>query len=190
MRKGEQEAASSPYAGHLAARLPGLWQAAFVTAMSALVVGYWTRPLNSGAEPLANGTISRMAEVTPQDVSAALDTMSGTREQLAQFREQKPCSRRLAWLTISAGSDRAAGKIRLQSGNYISPAYDITAAPVRIALPYPAPYGSGHGTIAVLGTTADALVALTPSWHVPTGGSLHARDVTWIPASTCPGENK
>jgi hypothetical protein len=168
------------------ARRPGAWQALVIVAVSALAVGYWARPGDntSSAAPAVN--ISRVAEVAPQDVTAALGTVEGSPEQVARFREREACSRRLAWVTIRRSPGQPAGRIRLQSGTYFSPAFDLTDAPVRVGLPYPAPYATGHGTISVLGTTADAIVALTPAWHVAAQSGLQAREVTWTPLGDCP----
>jgi hypothetical protein len=190
MPKDEQTRASLPGARSTSAGLPGTWQAVAVAALSALVFGYWARSGVNAPGAAAAANVSRVAEVAPQDVTAALDTMSGSHEQLAQFREREACSRRLAWVTIMRSPGQPPGRIRLQSGAYLSPAFDLTDAPVRVALPYPAPYATGHGMISVLGTTTDAIVALTPPWRVPAQEGLHAREVTWTPSGDCPGTNK
>ena len=171
------------------AALPGAWQALAVTALTALVVGYWARP-GANASEAAASNVSRVSEVAPGDVAAALDTVAGSPEQLAQYRERDACSCQLAWVTIMRSPNQPSGRIRLQSGAYVSPAFELTDAPVRVALPYPAPYAAGRGTILVLGTTSDAVVALTPAWHVPAQGGLHARAVSWTPMAVCPGGSK
>ena len=121
------------------------------------------------------GDISRVAEVAPQDIPAALETIEGTPQDLARFKAQDACKARLAWVTILHAPGQPTGRIRLQSGHYFSPAFTLTDVPVRVALPFPAPYPIGRGTITVLGTTTDAIVALTPPWHVPAQGTVHAQ---------------
>jgi hypothetical protein len=170
------------------ARVPGAWQAAAIAALSALLFGYWAASADKAVG--ASAAVSRIADVAPQDVSAALETIAWSPEQLARFREREACGRRLAWVTIAHGPGQPPGRIRLQSGTYTSPAFEITDAPVRVALPYPAPYETGHGAISVIGTTTDAIVALTPPWHVPVQDGLHAQDVTWTPVAGCPTANK
>ena len=169
------------------ARVPGAWQAAVIAALSALLVAYWARQDESAPRPEQEGSVSRVAGVAPQDMAAALNTVAETNRQLAQFRERDACGRLLAWVTIVRAPGQAPGRIRLQSGSYISPAFDLMETPVRVALPYPAPYATGHGVISVLGATAAAVVALTPPWHVPARAGEETRAVTWTPAAACPG---
>ncbi len=190
MPKEEETRASLPGVRDRPARLPGAWQAMMIAALSALVIGYWARSNDTASRAAAAPNVSQVTEVAPEDVTAALDTVSGSQEQLAQFQERKACGRRLAWVTIMRSPGQPPGRIRLQSGGYLSPVFDLTDAPVRVALPYPAPYATGHGTISVLGTTTGAIVALTPAWHVPAKDGLHAREVTWTPMGNCPAANK
>ena len=77
------------------------------------------------------------------------------------------------------------GRIRLQSGSYFSPAFELTDRPVRVAVPYPAPYAAGRGTMAVLGATTSAIVALRPAWAVVAGRPAQTRNVTWQPSGRC-----
>ena len=170
--------------------VPGGWQAVLIAALSALLIGYWARQNQSAPRLDDKDNVSRVADVAPQDLPAALDTVAGTPRQLAQFREHDACGRRLAWVTMVRAPGQATGRIRLQSGSYISPAFELLEAPVRVALPYPAPYATGHGVISVVGATAAAVVALTPPWHVPAQAGMQAREVTWTPSGVCPGANK
>jgi hypothetical protein len=115
-----------------------------------------------------------------------LETIDAPRDQLDRFRQPASCGNHLAWIVIAREPGQPTGRIRLQSGTYISPAFDLTDTPVRVALPYPAPYATGHGTISVLGSTTDASVALVPAWHVAARAQWAARTVSWTPAETCP----
>ena len=186
MRSEDQVGASLPGNQGNPARLPGGWQAALIAALSALLIGYLGRPGDNAPRSEGRPNVSRVAEVAPADLPAALDTVSGTPQQLAQLAERDSCSRRLAWVTLVRAPGQPTGRIRLRSGNYVSPAFDLTETPVRIALPYPAPYPAGHGTISVVGATTDAMVALTPPWHVLAQAGTDAREVTWTPAPSCP----
>jgi hypothetical protein len=172
------------------ASLPGGWQAFLIAALAALLAGYWARQGDSAPRPEGRDGLSRVAEVAPEDVPAALDTLSAAPEQLAQFRKRAACSRRLAWVTVVRAPGQAPGRIRLQSGGYVSPAFDLLDTPVRVAIPYPAPYPTGHGVISVIGTTTEAIVALTPPWRVPAQAAVQAREVSWTPAGECPGAGK
>ncbi len=163
--------------------VPGLGMAVLVAGLSALGFGYWAHASHSAA---AAADVARMAEVAPQDIPAALETVEGTPARLARFKDPKACNARLAWVTVMRAPGQRAGRIRLQSGSYISPGFELTEAPARVALPYPAPYATGRGKISVLGATSDAIVALTPAWHVPAQGGAHAHQVTWTPVGACP----
>jgi hypothetical protein len=169
------------------ARLPGGWQAIVIAAMSALLAMYWAKQGAAARRPEVGDAVSRVAEVEPQDLPAALGTVSAPPEQLEQFRKGEACHRRLAWVTLVRAPGQPAGRIRLQSGTYISPAYDLPDMPVRVAIPYPAPYPTGRGVIAVLGAETDAIVSLTPPWHVPARAGVNSREVSWTPASVCAG---
>ena len=189
MPQDEQTRASLPSTRGTSTPLPGAWQAAGVAALAALIFGYWAQ-LGTATQAAGTASISQMAEVAPQDMGAALDTVGITPQQTAQILEKEACSRHLAWVTIMRSPGAPPGRIRLQSGDYFSPVFELTDAPVRVALPYPAPYPSGQGTITVMGATADAIVALTPPWHVAAQTGLNARQVRWSPAAGCPAPGK
>ena len=191
MRQQQERRAAAPGAHSAQKGLPGTWQALVIAAISAAMFGYWRQVGEDAPGAAAAADVSRLAEVAPQEVPAAIDTVAGTPEQLAKYQNEEACSARLAWVTVMRGPGQPAGRVRLQSGGYISPAFDLYDGPVRVALPYPAPYEWGRGTISVLGTTTDAIIALTPPWHVPAqGGGVHAREVTWSPVGACPGAKK
>ena len=194
MPKHEETRASLPGKRSAPAGVPGAWQALAIVALSALAAGYWAQSGVNGPANLpgaaAAAYVSGLAEVAAADMTPALDTLAWSRDELAQFRERDACGRRLAWVTIGRSPGQPNGRIRLQSGAYVSPAFELTDAPVRVALPYPAPYPAGHGMISVFGTTADAIVALTPPWHVAVQNGLHTREVTWSPADDCPGRGR
>ena len=167
------------------AGMPGGWQAFAVTACVALITISWHVASEGSNSSLGAGSDSLLDEVSPQDLSAALDTVAGTSQQLTRFRDRDACGHRLARVTIAPEPSRQSGRIRLQSGSYISPAFELMETPVSIALPYPAPYAIGHGVISVVGATTAALVALHPPWHVPAQAGVETRKVTWTPAAGC-----
>lgn len=186
MRSEDQAGASLPRQQGKPARLPGGWQAAAIAALSALLAGYLGRPGGNAPRTEGKPSISRVAEVAPSELPAALGTLSGTPRQLAQMAERDSCGRRLAWVTLVRAPGQPSGRTRLQSGSYVSPSFELIDTPVRVAIPFPAPYPSGHGTISVLGTATGAIVALTPAWHVAAQDGMQAREVSWTPAAGCP----
>ena len=172
------------------ANVPGGWLASLIAAFSALLVVYWVRQTHIAPRFDDKANISSVTDVSPGDLQAALDTVAGTPRQLAQLRERDACGRRLAWVTIMRAPGQAPGRIRLRSGSYYSPPFDLLETPVRVALPYPAPYETGRGVISVVGATTAAVVALIPPWHVPAQAGVEARNVTWTPVGVCPNANK
>lgn len=184
----DMEARATPAGARSASKaVPGMGTAVLVAGLSALGFGYWAEASPSAA---AATDVARMAEVSPQDVPAALDTVEGSAGQLARFKDPEACNARLAWVTVMRGPGQPAGRIRLQSGSYKSPVFELTEAPARVALPYPAPYAAGRGAISVIGTTSDAIVALTPPWRVRAQGGAQVRQVTWTPVGPCPAGNR
>ena len=185
MSADERAQEARPKAARAPGGVPGGWAAVGISIVSALIAGYLVRPAASVADGAGAAGLSRLAEVAPDEVGAALETVEGSREQIAQFRAKESCKRRLAWVTIVGLPNRPAGRIRLQSGRYISPAFEMTDVPVRVALPYPAPYPAGRGTISILGTSSDATVALSPAWQVMAQQGFQSHEVTWTPLG-CP----
>ena len=185
-----QTRATQPSGQSKPASVPGGWQAAAIAALSALLIRYWAKQSHSELRADERDNVSRVTDVSPQDLPGALDTVAGTPRQLAQFRDHDACSRRLAWVTLVRAPGQPPGRIRLRSGSYISPAFELLETPVRVAFPYPAPYATGHGVISVIGATAAAVVALTPPWHVPAQAGVEVRKVNWTPGGVCPGIDK
>lgn len=185
-----QISGTSPGERRPPASVPGFAPAALIAALSALLVGYWAQQSPLSSQPENYGNVSRITEVAPEDFSAALDTVAGTPPQLTQFRQREACHRALAWVTIMRAPGQAPGRIRLQSGRYISPVFELLETPVRVALPYPAPYSTGRGVVSVLGATSAAVVALTPPWHVSAQSGEEPRQVTWTPAADCRTDSK
>jgi hypothetical protein len=170
--------------------LPGMWMALVIAGLSTLGIGYWAQAGKAAPGERAAADGIRVAEVAPKDIPAALETIDAPPEQLARFKTREACNTRLAWLTIVRGPGQPDGRIRLQSGHYFSPVFPLTDVPLRVALPYPAPYVTGRGTISVLGTTSDAILALTPPWHVPAQAGVRAQEVTWTPVAACPAATR
>lgn len=130
------------------------------------------------------GENARLSMVSPADIAGAATTLApaGSADLVAQAKQ---CTVPLASLTIwkAAGSD--GGTVRIRSGSYVSPAFVLTDAPQRIAIPFPAPYPSGQGQISVEGDAKGVVVSLYPAWQIDslTGSTL--RNVVWKPGRPC-----
>ena len=173
------------------ASIPGLMPAMAIAILSGLVC--WFGLLSGGASTTEGGgemVSSALAQVDDQDVTAALTTMSGSAAFLAQFKDRtKGCPLPLAWVSLVGAPGQPTGTVRLQSGSYFSPVFNVTDMPVRVAIPYPAPYEAGHGTLTALEAGGGALISLLPVWHVSAqaGGATHG--VSWPVNSRCKQPN-
>ena len=75
--------------------------------------------------------------------------------------------------------------VRLRSGSYFSPIFNLSDAPVRVAIPYPGPYEMGRGRLTVMVTSGDVVVALEPAWHVSAQNGQASHEVTWHARINC-----
>jgi hypothetical protein len=165
--------------------IPGLWPAAGIALVAALLtwilLGYITTSSAPGATEVA---ASQLAQVEDTDLAEALTTMSGDGAFLARFKKNaKECPSPLAWVSVVGAPGQPPSVIRLQSGTYFSPLFKISETPVRVAIPYPAPYETGHGSLMAVG--GSATIALQPAWHVNAPAGAVARNVIWRVNDRC-----
>ena len=166
--------------------VPGLWAGLGICLVSGAVFATWFEFRNDWPEVTASVEASQITEVPDAELPAAMETLNAPKEQLARFGERDACTRKLAFVVIALSPGQQPGRIRIQSGNYLSPIFTIAPAPTRVAIPFPAAYASGRGTVSVLGTTG-ASVALTPPWATGPQRGAQTHAVTWIPAPPCAG---
>ncbi len=136
---------------------------------------------------LSLGSIGTSGKTTISSVEQAdLDAASGTLTPAVAgglIDDAKHCRVPLASMTIAKGTAQAAGSIRIRSGSYVSPWFNLTDNVQRLAVPYPAAYGSGSGVIVVEGDASGAVVGLTPTKvmvDLPTAVNI---PVWWSPKS-------
>jgi hypothetical protein len=128
---------------------------------------------------------SELAPVDDRDIDAAETTMSGSGGFLAQFKQRTTgCPVPLAWVAVARMPGQAGGTIRLISGSYVSPAFALSNAPTRIAIPYPAPYQAGQGRLTALHAGVSATIALSPAWDISAQGEA-SHNVTWHSGKRC-----
>jgi hypothetical protein len=169
--------------------MPGAVPAATGVVLSAALCWAWLGNVSDRAASATAG-VSELSEVNEPDVPGALTTMSGSTAFLVQFKDQSSeCRRPLAWVSAAVAPGAKASAIRLRSGNYISPVFRLSTKPVRIAIPYPAPYEAGHGSLTIIGATNKVVIALTPPWRPPEGTSPATTEVHWTPLNTCRAGN-
>jgi hypothetical protein len=167
--------------------VPGLW----ASILTALLFGTLSWFLFNSEIGTANtegsaGEKLELAQVDDQEIAQALNTMGGSRSFQAQFKQgQTGCPQPLAWVSLTRAKSEQPITIRLRSGNYISPTFNLAGAPVRVAIPYPAPYEIGQGTLSAIATGGDAIVSLLPPWRVPAGAGVISHQATWHPRGRC-----
>jgi hypothetical protein len=99
--------------------------------------------------------------------------------------DARRCRIPLVQMTIAKGTAQIGSTLRIRSGSYVSPYFTVTDGMQRIAVPYPAPYGSGTGTFVVEGNATGAILGLTPTkvlLDLPTAQSI---PVVWRAVSPC-----
>ena len=163
---------------------PGLWGCVLTALLSG--AGCWVLVAPRLAADLAGGaaTASALAAVAPAELPDALGTLSSSAGLLERLRRRQGCQA-LAVVTLAAPPGAPPARIRLRSGAYYSPAFTLAAAPVRVAIPYPAPPEAGHGVLSVLSDGGAAVLALSPPWLLPTAAGEASRGVTWQPDAGC-----
>ena len=163
-----------------------------IALITGVICWFW---LGSGrANPLkpTAPNISDLTEVEEREVTGALTTMSAPNAALAEFREGKDggCRRPLAWVSLVSAPGEPPGRIRLISGTYYSPVFEVSETPVRVAIPFPAPYESGRGVLTAIDVGGSATISLLPAWRVSAQDGKTTRAVTWHPVKACSPRNE
>ena len=122
--------------------------------------------------------------VDQRDIGAAATTLTPS-AATALVEDAQRCKIPLVSMTISKGTAALGSTIRIRAGSYVSPYFTITEAVQRIAVPYPAPYGSGAGTYVIEGTAAGAIVGLTPTKVLIELPGTQSIPVVWRVVSPC-----
>lgn len=163
----------------------------FVVAAGLLVsVAAWHLLGNGGSMPFGGVAVSEdgLSRVDSGDMAGAMTTMAGSPGFLGQFQgESKNCPTPLAWVALARVPGKAGGMVRIHSGSYLSPTFELTDVPQRLAIPYPAPYEQGRGEITVNGIADGLIVSLAPAWNVDHLNGAATRVVSWSVRPTCQG---
>lgn len=184
----QQRQPTSRSVADISASLPGKAGMAAATILSAALCWFWLIPALQAmtAPPIGNESASELAAVADEDMDAALATMQGPSDYLAQFKPRASgCPTPLAWVSIGLAPGQAPAKFRVQAGPYVSPVFETAAVPRRIALPYPAPYEAGSGQISVSLFGGSAMLALLPPWQASMNPPGNLRHVVWKPVKRC-----
>jgi hypothetical protein len=122
--------------------------------------------------------------VAQRDIGAAATTLTPSAAG-ALVEDAERCKIPLVSMTIAKGTAAIGSTIRIRSGSYVSPYFTVTEAMQRIAVPYPAPYGSGAGTFVVEGTATGAILGLTPTKVMVELPGAQSIPVIWRAVNPC-----
>jgi hypothetical protein len=99
--------------------------------------------------------------------------------------DAKRCRVPLAVLTIARGTSQVGSNFRVRSGSYVSPYFTVADGTQRIAVPYPAPYGQGSGTLVIEGNATGAILGLNPTKTLSSLPEPQNIPVVWRAVSPC-----
>ncbi len=122
--------------------------------------------------------------VAQSDLSAAATTLTPSVAG-ALIEDAQRCRIPLVSMTIEKGTAPLGSTIRIRSGNYVSPYFTVTDSMRRIAVPYPAPYGSGSGTFTFEGTAKGVVMGLTPTRAILDLPGSQTIPVVWRAVPPC-----
>jgi hypothetical protein len=167
-----------PSRGILITIIGALITAAIATAaVSPSLIGIRSSGPAGDAEP----TLGALA---PGDIAAAMPTLDPATSKAA-VDDAKACKAPLGWVTLVKRPGSRGGMVRIRSGSYLSPPFQLTEAPQRIAIPYPAPYPTGRGVLSLVGDADEVWFYLTPGWFVPTLKGTASINVHWTVGNPC-----
>jgi hypothetical protein len=132
---------------------------------------------SSSAEP----TLAKVATV---DLAGAAVTLDPAVSQQA-VSDAKACKVPIAWVTLAKLPGGTGGTVRIRSGSYLSPAFAVSDAPQRVAIPFPAPYETGRGVLWMVGEAKGLDVRLYPGWSTPSLDGAAPINVVWTPKDPC-----
>jgi hypothetical protein len=122
--------------------------------------------------------------VDQRDIGAAATTLTPSAAG-ALVEDATRCKIPLVSMTIAKGTATIGSTVRIRSGSYVSPFFTVTEAMQRIAVPYPAPYGSGAGTFVIEGNAKGAILGLTPTKVLIELPGAQTIPVVWRAVSPC-----
>jgi len=174
-----QEPPRSKKPGSSRGTLIGIAGGLVIAGIAAVVV----LPSLVGDKPAGVGEESTLEVLVPADINAALPTLDpGTSK--AAVDDAKNCKAPLAWVTLTQRNGHG-GMVRVRSGQYLSPPINLTPAPQRVAVPYPAPYPVGRGVLTLVGEADQVGFYLRPGGIQDVNGT-YSVNVRWQVRNPCP----
>jgi len=163
---------------------PGIGLTIAIAVISGVLCWFW---LGAGSLQSPANNVSDLSEVQDDEVAGALATVTLPNDALAEFKQRTDggCRRPIAWVSLASAPGEPPSHIRLISGTYYSPLFDVSATAVRVAIPFPARYETGHGVLTAINVGGSATVALFPAWRVSAQDGRTTREVSWRAMNNC-----
>jgi hypothetical protein len=133
---------------------------------------------------VSSSSESTLDKVATADLAGAAATLDPAVAQQT-VSDAKACKAPIAWVTLAKLPGGTGGMVRIRSGSYLSPAFALSDAPQRVAIPYPAPYATGRGVLWMVGEAKGLDVHLYPGWSTASLDGAAAINVWWIPTDPC-----
>ncbi len=134
-----------------------------------------------GAGPSGASEISIVAADELGGASGTLDPQQAS----ALASQARGCRSPLAMVILSKAPGAPDSDVRIRSGGYLSPAFRVGDTPVRVAIPFPAPYLAGRGRLVVEGPRQGLRVALYPAWQSASMQKADYVNVWWRTDKPC-----
>jgi hypothetical protein len=101
-------------------------------------------------------------ETVPTTALSQVETTLAPDQAARLMEEARRCRDPLARVAIWHSPNMPGGVVSITSGAYRSPRFALTGTPTLIAIPFPAPYASGRGFLAITGEAKDFAISLQP----------------------------
>ena len=134
--------------------------------------------------PSGDAAQPTLTYVAQSEIGAAAVTLTPA-SAAALVDDAQRCKIPLVSMTIEKGTAAIGSTIRIRSGSYVSPYFTITEGLQRVAVPYPAPYGAGSGTMVVEGSANGAIIGFTPTKRMIDLPGTQSVPVVWRPVNPC-----
>lgn len=132
---------------------------------------------------LASPQTSEISPIALADLDTAALAIPST-EAGTYVADAKACRVPLAYVTLRARPG-SKGIVRIGSGAYSTGAIHLGAEPLRVPLPFPAPYAEGRGDFVFQSDGVAFDVFLRPGWFDSGASASAVAHVWWTPKAPC-----
>lgn len=101
------------------------------------------------------------------------------------IEEARQCKIPIPYVTLQAAVGTTPDRVRIRSGNYLSPWLLLNGTPQRIAVPFPAPYTVGKGELFIEGATRPLTLWLSPAVVIGPQVTPSPIPITWNTSNPC-----